>query len=210
MEDLSRPVRRRRSRWERVDWRRHKSRLVTAGAAIIIVVALAIGLGVALTRKHRHGQTTPGSNRTSIWKPAVGESWQIVLQDPIKADEARSAMPEVQVFDLDMFENPADTFAMLRKAGSYVICYFSAGSYEDWRPDKSHFDATDIGKPLADWQGERWLDVSSPRVRRIMKARIKLAASKGCDAIDPDNVDGYVSSGYSAKFTPARNRAPAG
>ena len=48
-----------------------------------------------------------------------------------------------------------------------------------------------------DWMaggGEKWLDLNSENVRRIMSKRIELAAEKGFDAIDPDNIDGYVSS----------------
>lgn len=29
------------------------------------------------------------------------------------------------------------------------------------------------------------------RVRNVMKSRISLAASKGCDGIEPDNIDAY-------------------
>jgi len=44
---------------------------------------------------------------------------------------------------------------------------------------------------MEDWEGEWWLDTKSANVRAIMKTRIALAKSKGCDAIDPDNVDAY-------------------
>lgn len=42
---------------------------------------------------------------------------------------------------------------------------------------------------------EWWLDLHSPscvsNVQSIMAGRIKLAKEKGCDAVDPDNVDSY-------------------
>jgi len=44
---------------------------------------------------------------------------------------------------------------------------------------------------MEDWEGEWWLNTKSANVRAIMKTRIALAKSKGCDAIDPDNVDAY-------------------
>ena len=44
---------------------------------------------------------------------------------------------------------------------------------------------------MEDWEGEWWLNTNSANVRAIMKTRIVLAKSKGCDAIDPDNVDAY-------------------
>jgi hypothetical protein len=30
-------------------------------------------------------------------------------------------------------------------------------------------------------------------VRGIMRKRVEMAGDKGCDGVDPDNVDGYVS-----------------
>lgn len=63
--------------------------------------------------------------------------------------------------------------------------------WENWRADKSALPAAAIGKKLDGWPDEKWLDTRSPGVRAVMKARILLAASKGCDGVDPDNIDGY-------------------
>ncbi|RVD87658.1 uncharacterized protein DFL_001877 [Arthrobotrys flagrans] len=41
------------------------------------------------------------------------------------------------------------------------------------------------------WDGEWWLDTNSKNVRDIVSDRIALAQAKGCDAIDPDNINGY-------------------
>lgn len=83
--------------------------------------------------------------------------------------------------------------AALKRAKKTVICYFSAGSSETWRSDYGQFVSADIGQPLQGWEGENWIDTRSTNVRNIMKARIALAKSKGCDAIDPDNMDGYAT-----------------
>jgi len=61
-----------------------------------------------------------------------------------------------------------------------------------------------MGNGLTGWKGERWLNISSANVRSIMTARIQLAAQKGCDGIDPDNVDGYVSKSFSIHFPNAQ------
>lgn len=50
-----------------------------------------------------------------------------------------------------------------------------------------------MGNPLDGWPNEKWLNINSANVRSIMTKRIQLASSMGCDAVDPDNVDGYVS-----------------
>ena len=53
----------------------------------------------------------------------------------------------------------------LKAAGRKVICYFSAGSYEPYRPDAADFAAADLGNELVGWPGERWLDTRSNGVR---------------------------------------------
>lgn len=178
-----------------------------AGLILIIVIPLAVGLGVGLSNRGGDDDDNSGGGdnnnntdigdatpRPSLWHPEVGESWQIVLLKPIKADSGGSYTPDnVAVYDLDVFDNDVETFKALQDAGKKIICYFSAGSYEDWRSDAGDWDQNDLGKELDGWPGERWVKLSSPTVRNVMKKRIALAASKGCDAIDPDNVDGYVS-----------------
>jgi hypothetical protein len=97
----------------------------------------------------------------------------------------------VSVYDIDLFTNPISTIDDLHSQDRKVICYFSAGSFEDFRPDASEFNKTDYGKELNGWPGEYWLNTSSPNVRRIMQTRLDMAVTKGCNGVDPDNVDGY-------------------
>ncbi|KAF2156321.1 glycoside hydrolase family 114 protein [Myriangium duriaei CBS 260.36] len=130
--------------------------------------------------------------RRTLWKPSLNTTWQIVLNNPIKlAYNASHTVPDVDVFDIDLFDNSKETIWKLHGLHKKVICYFSAGTYEDWRPDAEQFKKKDLGKSLNDWPGENWLRINSCSVRKIMRARIKLASQKGCDAIDPDNIDGY-------------------
>ena len=51
--------------------------------------------------------------------------------------------------DLDLFDNPASTIASIHAAGKRAICYFSAGTYEDWRPDASSFDSSSLGAGMS-------------------------------------------------------------
>lgn len=108
---------------------------------------------------------------------------------------------DVQVFNLDLFDTSASTVSDLHNKDKKVICYISAGSYENWRPDAGQFPSSVLGTPLDGWPGERWLDVRQISILEpIMAARMDLCASKGFDAIDPDNVDGYTqNSGFSIK-----------
>jgi hypothetical protein len=99
----------------------------------------------------------------------------------------------VKVYDIDLYDTSAATISSIHAQGGRVICYFSAGSAENWRSDFSKFQAADMGNNLDGWPGERWLDTRTANVRAIMAARMDLAKSKGCDGVDPDNVDGYTN-----------------
>ena len=131
--------------------------------------------------------------------PAVGTTWQIMLIQPPKVDKNTASMtPDVAVYDVDLFDatkNGADTTIIdnLHRLGKKVICYFSAGSYEPRRPDSSQFSQADLGANVTGWPGEKWLNLKSQKVADIMTARIQLAGRMGCDAVDPDNMDAYVS-----------------
>jgi len=122
----------------------------------------------------------------AIWLPAASSSWQWQLTGTI--DQSVVA----QMFDVDLFDTPATIVASLHALGHKVVCYVSAGSYEDWRPDAAQFPAAVKGKGLDGWPGEQWLDVRQwDALRPLIEARMDLCRSKGFDGIELDNVDGY-------------------
>jgi hypothetical protein len=128
----------------------------------------------------------------------VGQKFQIILSNVVVAPSNPSTKiipSDAEVFDIDMFETEASTIALLQAQGKIVICYFSAGTYEPYRPDSSSFTASDKGPALPDWPDEHWLKVTSANVRKIMTARITMAANKGCDGVDPDNTGKLFSTG---------------
>lgn len=98
---------------------------------------------------------------------------------------------DVDVYDIDLFDSSAELIAALQARGADVICYFSAGSYENWRDDADEFLTAVLGNNLDGWPDEKWLDISNTALQSIMTARLDLAVDKGCDGVDPDNVDGY-------------------
>lgn len=115
----------------------------------------------------------------------AGSSWYWQLSGTVKTTI------DAEVYDIDLWDNSSELFARLKQQGRTVVCYFSAGSYENWRPDAAKFPANALGKNLDGWPGERWLNTRSKAVREIMRARMDMAKAKGCDALEPDNVDGY-------------------
>lgn len=119
----------------------------------------------------------------------VGTTWQWQLAG------ALDTSPAVQAFDLDLFDTPATTIADLKARGRHVICYFSAGTYEAWRPDAGSLPSAARGAPLEPpFEEELWLDTRNASVRAVMRSRLDLAVQKGCDAVEPDNVDGFDNS----------------
>ncbi|KAI8933554.1 hypothetical protein NX059_009288 [Plenodomus lindquistii] len=181
-----------------------RRKLLVGGLVAVVVLALALGLGIGLTvggDDSDDGSDTPPTstltplpspNNTLQWVPKVNDTWQIILSHPpvVSASDTKTT-PDVDIFDIDLFDTPAETIQRLHALGKKVICYFSGGSYEDWRPDADQFKPEDMGKDLDGWPGEKWLQLNSENVRKIMTQRMQMAKTKECDGIDPDNVDGY-------------------
>jgi hypothetical protein len=124
----------------------------------------------------------------AAWNPPPGTTWQIQLSGRIKTSF------NVQMYDIDLFDTSKRKIKKLKAAGRVVICYFSAGSFENWRKDAGSFPGSVKGKPLDGWAGESWLDIRRLDILGpIMEARLDRAVRKGCDGVDPDNVDGYTN-----------------
>lgn len=150
--------------------------LVRASAGLALAAAL-VACG--------HGASPGPGTSAGRWTPRIGEPWAWQLTGTL--DLAVSAV----IFDVDLVEAPDAALASIHAAGHRVVCYFSAGTDEDWRPDHGRFAAADVGNAVDGWPGERWLDPRSANVRAVMKDRLALAALRGCDGVEPDNVDAY-------------------
>ena len=122
-----------------------------------------------------------------VWQPSVSDTFHLQLRGTLHTNVSAS------IYVIDLFDNSAAQIAQLKQQGRKVVCYFSAGSSENWRTDFASFLVADKGSPLQGWPGENWLDIRSSNVRSIMQNRMGLAVSKGCDGVDPDNVDGYTN-----------------
>jgi hypothetical protein len=128
-------------------------------------------------------------NVAPLWRPAIMSSWQWQLSD-LPVDTSIDAA----VYDIDLFDNDASLVAALHAQGRRVICYISVGSWEDWRPDAGLFPPEVLGKDYQGWEGEKWLDIRRiDLLGPILRARFDLCKSKGFDAIEPDNIDGYTN-----------------
>ena len=165
-------------------------RIAAAAAGVALATAASAALAPAAT-------ATPALpspvSCDGCWQPDVQTSWNWVL----------SAVPSapyrnVQMYDVDGFNNSAANVSALHAAGIKAVCYLSAGTYENWRPDASQFPSSVLGSGNG-WPGEKWLDVreiqkSDSVLRKIMDARLDMCRQKGFDMVELDNVDGYANS----------------
>lgn len=154
---------------------------------LILLVACSLLVSCALPTDARARPTDDVP-----WRPAVGISWQIQLQGEINTSV------DVELYVIDLFDTPQSTIDALHAQGRRVVCYFSAGSWEEWRDDASDFPPSTIGAPLADWPGEYWLDIRQAGVREVIAKRLDVAVQRSCDGVDPDNVNAYsqTNSGF--------------
>ncbi len=121
------------------------------------------------------------------WVPEQGVQWQLQLQGRL------DLTVDAPVYELDGADTSADTVARLHAQGRRAICYFSAGSWEDWRADADAYPKSLLGKSNG-WPGERWVDIRRlDALKPILSKRLDICRAKGFDAVDPDNVDGYTN-----------------
>lgn len=133
-----------------------------------------------------HNSPTIFTSKSASIFQATELSWQIQYSGEMDYSL------NVDIYNLDLFDTSTEKIAELKERDIFVMCYFSAGSHEDWRPDANDFPDTVLGNPMENWIGETWLDIRQiGTLRPVMEKRLDLAIRKGCDGVDPDNVNGY-------------------
>lgn len=152
-----------------------------AQPALVLAIGVAIGCGGP-----GFDPDVPPVTEGEWYRPAVEVTWQWQLTG------TPDTRHDVEIYDLDLFETDEAVIAELHAQGRRVLCYFSGGSSEDWRPDDDRFTRADRGRKLDGWAGERWLDIRSENVLTVMLDRLDLAVDKGCDGVEPDNMEAYA------------------
>jgi Glycoside-hydrolase family GH114 len=126
------------------------------------------------------------------WHPTLHTSWNWVISK-VPAAPYRP----VSMYDIDGFDASGADVTAMHTAGIKVVCYLSAGTWENWRPDAAQFPTSVLGKKNG-WPGEKWLDIReaqlpASKLLSIMNARLDMCAQKSFDAVELDNVDGYTN-----------------
>ncbi|KXS19690.1 carbohydrate-binding module family 18 protein [Gonapodya prolifera JEL478] len=147
-------------------------------------IAAAAALA-ALSAPAAHAQVVPPTPLPKV-PPNTSFQWQI---DGGTIDQSYQSL----IYDVDLDFTDAATISSLRAAGHIVVCYFSAGTWENFRPDAASFPAAVKGKPYeAPYQDELWLNVKNIAVLGpIMTARMQKGVGKGCQGFEFDDVDGF-------------------
>ena len=179
--------------------RRRPTALLSVGfIALIFLAAGLVGPWQKAVRTH-HGAPPPGR-----WVPDAVTPWQWLLSHPLDpanpidmgtgvVDAAGQPAADPVVYDIDGFSNPATTVTALHAGGKRAICYIETGAWESYRPDAGMFPQAVLGNAMQGYPDERYLDIRSSVVVELIKARIKMCADKGFDAVEPDIDDSYTA-----------------
>jgi hypothetical protein len=188
----------------------------TAGWIVTVVVATAAWIVPAVTARAAPAPVACDTTKGACWRPALNARWQYQLQGVAAyastggINVGISATPYTggaavspSVFDIDLYVDQAisgnnSTFntaalSAIHSAGKKAICYVSAGSWENWRPDADQFPSSVLGNKNG-WPGEKWLDIRQTSILLpIMEARVQKCSQAGFDGVEWDNVDGYTN-----------------
>ena len=146
----------------------------------------------------------------AIQKPPVQVAWSYNIGGTNTSNLNPGKTPSGKVLSLNLYDVSSATTTKLKAAGKYVICYYSAGTSENYWSDAQSkrllAPALNLGEVQRGagtvWESEKWLNIvdfanpansTAATVRSVMSSRLDLARSEGCAAVEPDNVDAWTN-----------------
>jgi hypothetical protein len=162
---------------------------------------LALLAAVTLAGCHRDPTAGLPWSDAAAWQGSAqaDRAWEWILA----SEAVPNPPPALAWLGIDGFDNDAAIVAAAHQRGARVWCYLSVGTAESYRPDYAQFLALDeaeraagreavVGAVYPEWPDERWLN---PRrmdaFMPLIEARLDMCASKGFDAVELDNMDGF-------------------
>ena len=156
-----------------------------------------------------------GGASAADWPPVLDTDpnvqppkWDWQLKSPVKIHDDST----IGIYDIDMFDNESNGMVgKLKSLGKNVICYVNVGAWEDWRDDASEFPAGILGNVYDRFPNEKWLDIrdvnptksnTGTSLRSLLAARFDRALQMGCDAVEPDNMDGFDDTSHNPSGFP--------
>ena len=125
----------------------------------------------------------------AIVRPNMSLQYQITGRLDLSVD--------AELFVVDLFDTDAAEVAALHAAGRRVIAYVSVGSLESFRDDAGRLPGEAVGRPLATYPDEAWLDHRHPGVRALLEQRLDAARDKGFDGVFASTLGAYrANSGF--------------
>eukprot|EP00123_Amoebidium_parasiticum_P022597 comp9083_c0_seq1/m.4258 comp9083_c0_seq1/g.4258 ORF comp9083_c0_seq1/g.4258 comp9083_c0_seq1/m.4258 type:complete len:283 (-) comp9083_c0_seq1:358-1206(-) len=176
-------------------------------AASIATTALSASLPVedsqvVDTTTNENAEAVVSVERRSGWtKFPQGTKWSNLAWE-FKSDNVRSA----DVVDVDAFDADESEISGHKRKGRAVICYMSAGTLERWRPDADDAPSSALANKYHGKGAETWFDIKEwQKLKPFINNRLSMAADKGCDAIEFDNIDCYSNDCTSGGRSALRN-----
>jgi hypothetical protein len=151
--------------WAETPRRRHQHAVVSVGAA----KDHSVLANLVNTRDTHDFQDVEDQvdddrrRRRTYWRP-TDAPFQIILSKVVLPSNNTDEDIEpsfASIFEVDLFDTPISTFQALKRSGKKIICYFSAGTSEDWRPDYKEFTTADKGECDDGWAGKDFLSGQS-------------------------------------------------
>lgn len=165
-----------------------------------------ICFAIALSSCSAIGAVWPPSLDPDPEVPPPNWDWQLAVPVEVNPDSS------IEIYDIEMFPNETSgAVEMLQQKGYKVICYVDVGSWENWRDDKAVFPSSILGAQYYGFPDERWLDIRDVNPQKsqtgealaaILLARFDRALNMGCDAVEPDNMDGYDTTAHESSGFP--------
>lgn len=88
------------------------------------------------------------------YRPDLQVTWQWQLSGSV------NTAYDVEIYDIDLFDSSGELIDQLQATGKKVICYFSAGSYEEWRTDEDQFRKMNWAIPwMVGLASDGWISV---------------------------------------------------